>query len=122
MLGHGTIVGWVSPASVKLTDENSPLITGPLTNEQLSWIGSINCGGAIAGTFTFGYIAALFGCKRAMIFLAFPSILFWTLIQFGDSYYHILIARVASGFTGGGIQSTLVLYVSEIANNKYVLI
>lgn len=43
MFGHGTIVGWMAPALLKLTSESTPLLSDPLTNEQVSWIGSVNC-------------------------------------------------------------------------------
>lgn len=76
-----------------------------------------------------------------MLILTFPSIAFWIIIYFGDTYYHILIARLIStlknrwnnyfhsytekhfnrflnGLTAGGVQTTTILYISEIANDK----
>lgn len=44
--------------------------------------------------------------------------LHWLLIYFGNSFSYIAAARFASGLTAGGIQTTIVLYVSEIANNE----
>lgn len=96
-MGHGAINGWVSPALATLAHDSTPLKTGPLTNEQVSWIGSINTIGALCGAITTGYLASAFGCKKLMLLLAVPSIVFWTLIHFGDDYYHILIARTISG-------------------------
>lgn len=94
---NSAIVGWVSPALATLTHDSTPLKTGPLTNEQVSWIGSINTIGGVCGAFITGYLASVIGCKRSMLFLAVPSIVFWTLIHFGDTYYHILVARAISG-------------------------
>lgn len=74
MLSHGCIVGWMSPALLFLQSENSPLETGPLTTEEISWVGSILCMGAFAGSLTTGYIAGRLGCKRAIIFLAIPGV------------------------------------------------
>ena len=118
MLAHGCIIGWISPALGTLTSEQTPLVAGPLTNEQVSWVGSINAIGAFVGSFSFGYFISLMGCKRAMLFLTLPSIIFWGLIYFGNVYYLLLIARVFSGWAGGGIESTFVLYISEIANDE----
>lgn len=120
-LGHGLLLGWLSPSLPTLLSENSPLKSGPLTNEQLSWIGSINSIGALSGTFTTGLLTTFIGCKRAMLLLSVPSILFWILIYFGDTYYHVLIGRIFVGWTGGGIQTTLILFTSDIANDKWVL-
>ncbi|XP_055304279.1 uncharacterized protein LOC129569467 [Sitodiplosis mosellana] len=117
MLAHGCIVGWIAPALGILASEETPLEVGPFSNEQMSWIGSINCLGALCGSFSFGYFISLMGCKRAMIALTVPCIAFWCLIYFGNVYYQILIARVFSGWAGGGIQTTFVLYISEMAND-----
>lgn len=118
MLGHGAIIGWFSPALPKLLSENTPLVTGPLNQFQVSWLGSITNIGAMCGTFTFGFITACLGCKRAMLFLALPSIIFWILIFFGNTYNDILLARFFCGWAGGGVQTTTVLYIAEISNNK----
>lgn len=85
---------------------------------QLSWIGSITNIGAMFGTVLFGYVTMFLGCKRAMLFLALPSIMFWIIIYFGDTYYHILFARFVSGWIDGGALTTVVLYISEISNDK----
>lgn len=119
MLGHGCVVGWFSPALPSFLSTETPLITsGPLTDTEVSWIGSITSVGAMCGSLTFGFFTTLFGCKRTMIFLALPTTIFWILVYFGDSYYYILIARYFTGYTGGGIQTTIVLFISEISNNK----
>lgn len=106
------------PALRILLSDSTPLKTGPMTNEELSWIGSVSCIGSICGALICGVLSALLGSKRAMAFLALPAITFWLLIHFGDTLYHIFIARFAAGLAGGGFQSILVLYVSEISNDK----
>lgn len=112
------ILGWLSPAIPKLTSENTPLQSGPLTIGQISWIGSINCIGALCGSMCCSYFITVLGTKRATIFLAIPSVVFWMLISFGYLYYHILIARFICGVAGGTMQTIIVLYVSEIANDE----
>lgn len=93
MFANGLLIGWLSPATGILTSENTPLITGPLTSEQVSWIGSINCISGLIGSCTIGYIISLIGCKRATIFLSIPVIVFWVLIYFATNFYEIVIAR-----------------------------
>lgn len=118
MFAHGLIIGWVSPAIQKLMSENTPLISGPLTNEQISWIASINFFGALFGSFSSGYFTSTMGSKRSALILAIPSVVFWMLIAFGNSYFYILVARWIAGFSGGGMQTATILYVSEIANDE----
>ncbi|XP_055299077.1 facilitated trehalose transporter Tret1-like [Sitodiplosis mosellana] len=118
IFSHGCCVGWVSPALPVLLSDDTPITTGPISNEQLSWVGSMSNFGSICGTFIFGTLTAFLGSKRSMIFLAFPQIIFWLLILFGDTYYHIIIGRLAAGISGGGIQTGVVLFVAEISNNN----
>lgn len=115
--GHGAIVGWIAPALGKLSSDQTPL-DKPLSSNEISWIGSINCLGGLCGSFSFGYFISVVGCKRAMLFLTIPCVVFWCLIYFGNVYYQILIARIFSGWAGGGIQTTFILYISEISNDE----
>lgn len=118
MIGYGGITGWVSPALAILASDSTPLTSGPLTNEQVSWIGSINSFGAMFGALSFGLIVSLIGCKRALLLLSLPILIFWFFVYFGTTYIHIFFARLIGGLAAGGVQSTLVLYVSEIANDE----
>lgn len=111
-------MGWVAPALILLTTDETPLKTGPITLEQLSWIGSVNCIGGIIGTFTFGFFTNFMGCKRAMAFLAVPAGCYWLTIMYGNSVNYIIFARFLGGWAGGGIFSIAVLYVAEIADDK----
>lgn len=40
--------------------------------------------------------------------------------MFGHTFYHIFVARLIAGLLGGGFQSTVVVFLSEIANDKQV--
>lgn len=107
-----------SPALTVLLSNSTPLVTGPLSNEELSWVGSMSSVGSVCGTIVFGIISVAFGPKCAMTFLAFPTIINWILIYFGNSFVYLLLARFIGGLTGGGFQSGTVLFVSEIADDN----
>lgn len=70
------------------------------------------------GTLSLGYLISLLGSKSAILLLTIPLVSFWLLVFFGNHYYHILLARVLSGFGGGGASTSLILYISEIADDK----
>lgn len=72
----------------------------------------------MGGTLSLGWFISIVGCKRAVLVLTIPTAAFWFLIFFGNNYYYILIARVFSGYAGGGIQTSLILFIAEIANNE----
>lgn len=115
-LSQGTMLGWFSPALPILTSPNTPL-SSPLTNSQISSLGSINSIGALIGAFFVGSVTALLGSKRATLILAIPSVIYWLMIYFAESYYQILAARFIMGCSGS-ITTVIYLYVSKISNDE----
>lgn len=59
----------------------------------------------------------IFGCKNSMLFLGLPSITFWLSIYFGDTFNDLLFGRFCYGLTAGGVQSGIIVFVSEISND-----
>lgn len=94
-------MGWISPSINILLSDETPLTTGPLTYEQLAWIGSINNIGAFCGIITFGGITMRLGCKRCILLLGVPSVVYWILILIGKTYNQVLFARFLAGLYGG---------------------
>lgn len=118
VVNQGCLIGWMSPAMPILKSNSTPLVSGPLSNQQVSWIGSINWIAALFGSIFFGYFTAQLGSKKALLFLAGPLVAYWLLIYFGTTYYYILIARFVSGLTAGGVHATVILFVTEISNDE----
>ncbi|XP_055304280.1 facilitated trehalose transporter Tret1-like, partial [Sitodiplosis mosellana] len=118
IFSSGAVNGWVSPALSVLASDKSPLISGALTTDEISWIGSINVLGAMMGTLSLGYFISLMGSKRAILLLTIPIIVFWLLVYFGNHYYYLLLGRVFAGIGGGGVLTALILYVSEISDDN----
>lgn len=118
ILSYGMMIGWLSPVLPLLMSENTPLHTGAMTNEDISWIAGAVSIGAAVGTFLFGFLSVKYGSKLAMTCCAFPCIAFWIMIYFGHSYYYVFFARLIGGLAAGGFQSGVVTFVSEIANDK----
>lgn len=117
-MSFGTMIGSFATTAPLLLSNGTPLKSGPLTNEQLSNIGSINAISSIASSIAFGFIAKVIGCKRAILFLTVPSIIFYVLIYIGDTHIQLICARLFAGICGGGIQTLLILYVAEIADDS----
>lgn len=72
-LSQGTAVGWTSPFLPILQSKETPLESGPVSNEETSWIGATLCIGAIIGTFLFGWMADKFGRKISACTVALPQ-------------------------------------------------
>lgn len=114
-LSHGLAIGWLSPSLPYLRSEESHLSTGPVTSENVSWIGSLSAVGAFFGAVIFGKISQKFGQKLTLILLVVPHLTFWSLVYTSTHLYHLYIARICAGLTGGGTIRTLSLYITEIS-------
>lgn len=73
-LGFGTIVGWPSASLLVLQSDSTPLPTGPLTIDELSWVGSLMCFGGLFGNSVFGLLSNRYGRKIPLTIAAIPQI------------------------------------------------
>lgn len=73
-MAHGILTGWLSPAMLILMGPDSPMNGGPITVDQLSWIGTLSNVGALIGNFGYTTITNYFGRKKALCLLALPNI------------------------------------------------
>lgn len=73
-LGHGAVIGWVSPALLYLQSNGAHLTTGPVTIEQASWIGSTLCIGGLIGATVFGALADRCGKRLGLQLIAIPQL------------------------------------------------
>lgn len=76
MLTAGGSIGWVSPALPLLQSIETPLTSGPMTTEQVSWTGSTLAFGALVGNILYGYLMVRFGSKMILMSLAVPQLVF----------------------------------------------
>lgn len=117
-MSFGTMIGSFAITAPLLLSNGTPLKSGKITTEELSNIGSINALSSIASSLVFGFIANVIGCKRAILLLTAPSIIFYVLIYIGDTMKFMICSRLVAGICGGGIQTTLILYLAEIVDDE----
>lgn len=43
---------------------------------------------------------------------------FWLCVMYGTNVYHLYVARVFAGMTGGGVFVCIPLFVAEIADDQ----
>lgn len=67
-------IGWLSPNLLKLQSNDSPLLGGPMTLSETSWIGSYFSIGAILGNCIFGIVSNYIGRKNTLCILALPNL------------------------------------------------
>jgi MFS family permease len=117
-LSHGCAIGFVSPFLPYLRSDESHLATGPVSSENVSWIGSLLAVGGFFGAIIYGKISQKFGQKFTLIALVVPHLCFWCLVLASSEVHHLYIARILAGLTGGGTIRTIPLYISEISENN----
>lgn len=110
--------GWPTAAMPMLQEDETPLPSGPLTLDEVSWIASTMCFGGIIGNILTGIVMEVFGRKQAMLLLALPGAAGWLLVLFAQNVYYLYGARVLGGVIGGGVLVVTPAYLSEIANDK----
>uniref|UniRef100_A0A8D8B3U9 Facilitated trehalose transporter Tret1 n=1 Tax=Culex pipiens TaxID=7175 RepID=A0A8D8B3U9_CULPI len=116
--GYGITVGWTAPIIPLLQSPDSPLPSGPISTAEASWIGSVMGFGGVTGTLLIAPIHTYFGKKVALLSLAVPHLILWTLLYLGDNVYYIYAARVLAGITGGGMFALVPLFVADIADRR----
>lgn len=74
-IGVGMIFGWPSASFPELQSETEPpLPSGPLTIEQISWVGAYMCIGNFFGNFFFNWLSENYGRKISLISTAIPQL------------------------------------------------
>ena len=101
-----------------LLESNPPPVgTVPMTRQEVSWLGSINFIGAIAGTFIWGRITDRFGRKTTALLVGLPFILGWAVILFSWNHAMLYVGRVIIGLGCSGAVINTPMFVTEIAQD-----
>lgn len=112
----GVLSGWLSAVLPFYQSSNSPV--GPVTQEYISWLGSIPFLSALAGTFIWGNLSERYGRKNTGIILGIPHVVMYVILCTSHNQTAVLVARVIGGISNVGCLMCVQLYVKEIANNK----
>lgn len=115
-LSYGLATGWTSAAVPLLKSRQTPLKSGPITNDEASLIGSMLTIGGVIGTLLFGYTATTIGRKKSIFLMAFPQMLGWVLISFAESATLLIAFRFLAGISAGGILTVGSGYITEISD------
>lgn len=118
-LAYGLSTGWTSAAIPLLQSAESPLGCGPISNSEVSLIGSVLTVGGLAGTLMFGYAADEFGRKKSILLTAIPQIVGWILMYFAENASLLIAFRLLAGAAAGGVFTIVPVFVSEISENRW---
>lgn len=119
-LTYGISNGWISPNLVSFQTDDSPI--GRISQSEAALIVSSLCVGGLLGSIIFGFLADWCGRKKTIVWMALPQILASLLLLFGTHPHYVYMARFFYGLSGGGVFTVLPIFVSEISQERCVLI
>ncbi|XP_017875877.1 facilitated trehalose transporter Tret1-2 homolog [Ceratina calcarata] len=121
VVGTGAMLGWTSPIGTSLmsngTDSGSPL-SGPITVDENSWIGSLVAIGAMLGSFIAGDLAERFGRKITLLSSVVPFMIGWALIATAGHVEQLYAARFVLGIALAFTFTAVPMYCGEIAETS----
>lgn len=118
MIANGMVLGWPVQFLPKLESIDTPLDSGPLSSDEISWIIGISSIGSLLSLICNGFIIPIVGSKRILLCCTTLIIIHWLLIHVATDFYWILLARFISGCMSSTVFLALILFSSEIANDK----
>lgn len=78
MVRVGCAFGWLSLSLPLLLSDATPLQTGKLTTDEVSWIGCVVAPGLVLGNFLCGYIVTFIGTRHTLFLIGFPQMVMAT--------------------------------------------
>ncbi|KAH8248786.1 hypothetical protein KR032_003245 [Drosophila birchii] len=117
--GHGVGVGWLSPTLTKIQHPDSPL-EFKVNLAEISWLGSMLGLGSLCGNLTIAFLIERAGRKFCLYLIAVPNAILWVLIYCASNVYFLYAARFLCGFTGGAGYVVVPIFISEVADSRFV--
>lgn len=116
---EGVSISWTSPYIPLLMSEDTPLASGPLSEEQVSWIAAFGSAGGILSTVFSGWMLNTLGRKTTLILAAIPFALGWTLVLFASTFTVLGIGRVLVGLSSSAVFMGVPVFVAEISDDAH---
>ncbi|GAB0090030.1 hypothetical protein DMENIID0001_046800 [Sergentomyia squamirostris] len=114
----GVVTAWTSPTIYLLQSPETPLASGPMTDQEVALMSAILYPSAIVGCLFAGWLANFFGRKWTIFCSALPQLIAFILIFFAHQGIHIMISRCVSGFASGISVVIIPIFVAEISDKN----
>lgn len=111
----GTIAAWSSPVTEKLSHLDDNPLNREITDDEISWLGSLSSVGGIVGPFLYSFLMNRLGRKIPLILTAFPVIIAQLILIFIPEIHWYYVARVLAGISQVSAFFVAPVYISEIS-------
>lgn len=81
--------------TVLLTSDDTPLPSGKMTMDEVSWVVSLLSVGAIFSNVVFGFVANHFGRKISLFLIGIPMIVSWIITWCAPNQFYLYVSRVS---------------------------
>ncbi|XP_055640539.1 facilitated trehalose transporter Tret1-2 homolog [Toxorhynchites rutilus septentrionalis] len=117
-ISYGFTCGWTSPSFPILESWDTPLLSGPISSEEGSWIGASLCIGGFIGNLVSGWMADRYGRKLTACLAAIPQIICWIMVIIAKNAYYLMAMRFLGGFSGGVCFMVIPMFIAEISEDR----
>ncbi|XP_015108900.1 facilitated trehalose transporter Tret1-like [Diachasma alloeum] len=114
----GMLSSWISPVGPRLMEEDTPVGTEPITEDEISILSSATGLMSLFALIFYALSAGKISTKIQAWIIAMSGIGSWVLILFAQNFYYLLIARILAGVVCGLTFSMMPVYVTEIAEDS----
>lgn len=111
----GAYQAWPSPAIAHLRSKETHI---RVTDNDAMWIVSLYYAGDLVGSLLNFSLIDRIGRKYTLLAFTIPELIGWCLIIYAKHPLFFYIARFLGGVGEGGVYSTLIIYLSEIAEKN----
>ncbi|KAL4717555.1 hypothetical protein ACJJTC_000704 [Scirpophaga incertulas] len=117
-LNMGMLYVWPSYTVSMFRAQNTTILSAPMTESEISLLGSLPSLGAMLGSGIAGIMIEKFGRKNGSLAMCLPLVLSWSMVMLAKSSMLMLISRLIGGVAGGANLVFAPIFISEVAEDS----
>ncbi|XP_026318323.1 solute carrier family 2, facilitated glucose transporter member 8-like [Hyposmocoma kahamanoa] len=114
---YGTTIGWMSPMTLLLQSDKSP-VGRPLSDAEISWMASVAYLTCFPADFLVAYLSDKIGRKNSLLLLSVTAVCCWAIKLSSYEIWAFVLARALLGIVMGGAYITCPLYTKDISEDS----
>lgn len=116
---EGLSISWSAPYVPLLMTHETPLESGPMTENEVSWIVALSSCGGVISTIICGLLLETIGRKYTLILAGIPCSIGWLCILLAKEGFLLGFGRILTGCAGSLAFMSVPVFVSEITDDQH---